>query len=352
MRIPLATYRIQFNPSFNFQTGQNIIPYLAELGVSDIYASPIFKSRTGSPHGYDIVDHNILDPELGGTEGFEKLVTHLQRHGLGWLQDIVPNHMAYHHENKMLMDILEKGECSEYFHFFDIDWNPPYENLKGKVLAPFLGRFYGDVLEDGEIQLDYEKGNLLVSYYGLKFLLNAESYQRILGYKINRFKEMLGSDDSLFRLLVKIVEDFKKLKSRKKNSQKISGMDQAKNGLWELYTKKNHVKQYLRENIKIFNGLKGHPESFHLLDDLLSGQFFRLSFWKVATEEINYRRFFNLNELITLKMEDQTVFDHTHSLIFKWTQQGKFTGLRIDHLDGLYDPTGYLKRLRQRTGDI
>jgi (1->4)-alpha-D-glucan 1-alpha-D-glucosylmutase len=353
MRIPLATYRIQFNPSFDFRAGQKIIPYLDELGVSDIYASPIFKARTGSVHGYDIVDHNLLNPELGGTESFERLAVELKRHRLGWVQDIVPNHMAYHHENKMLMDILEKRECSEYFHFFDIDWDPPYENLKGKVLAPFLGRFYGEVLEDGEIQLDYEQGDFLVSYYGLKFSLNTESYQRILGYKITRFKEILGQDKSLFNRLVNIIEDFKKLISKKK-SLKMPGADtdRVKTKLRELSANNKQIKKYIRENINIFNGLKGQPESFHLLDDLLSCQFFRMSFWKVATEEINYRRFFNLNEFITLRMEDQTVFDRIHPLIVKLTKQERFTGLRIDHVDGLYDPTDYLEKLRDQTGDV
>jgi (1->4)-alpha-D-glucan 1-alpha-D-glucosylmutase len=155
MRIPVASYRIQFTPSFGFQEANKIFPYLAELGISDIYASPIFKARKGSLHGYDIVDPNRLNSELGTESDFERLIKELKTHGMGWLQDIVPNHMAFDHENQMLVDVLENGQSSQYFDFFDIEWDHPYESIKRRVLAPFLGRFYGESLEEGEIKLRY-----------------------------------------------------------------------------------------------------------------------------------------------------------------------------------------------------
>ena len=155
MHIPMATYRIQFNPAFGFQSLRRILPYLADLGISDIYASPVFKARKGSPHGYDIVDPSQLNPELGTEDDFSDLTDEVKRNGLGWIQDVVPNHMAFAFDNKLLMDVLESGQGSKYFQFFDIDWEHDYENLKGRVLAPFLGRFYGEALEDAEIRLEY-----------------------------------------------------------------------------------------------------------------------------------------------------------------------------------------------------
>jgi (1->4)-alpha-D-glucan 1-alpha-D-glucosylmutase len=169
MRIPLATYRIQFSPAFGFSAAKDIVPYLHELGISDIYASPIFQARKGSPHGYDVVDPTQLNPELGTVEEFEALIEEVRRHDMGWIQDIVPNHMAYDGQNRMLMDVLENGAASVYFDYFDIDWNHPYEGIRKKILAPFLGGFYGECLENGEIKLHYDGNGLSVSYFELNF---------------------------------------------------------------------------------------------------------------------------------------------------------------------------------------
>ena len=353
MRVPIATYRLQFSPSFGFKEARKILRYLAELGISDIYASPIFRARKGSTHGYDLVDPNQLNPELGTTEDFEALITELQRYGMGWLQDIVPNHIAYDGENRILMDVLENGQNSEYFDFFDVEWDHPYESMRGKLLAPFLGHLYGEALEAGEITLQYGSDGFTVNYYELKFPLRIESYTSILAYRVDTFKERLGEDHPDFIKLLGIIHSLKNLPtSRAEINERYNQISFAKGILWELYTNNQDVKDFIHENVKTFNGERGNPDSFNLLNSLLSEQLTRLSFWKVATEEINYRRFFNINGLISLRMEKEEVFNYAHPLILDFLRAGKFTGVRVDHIDGLYDPAEYLKRLRDRAGDI
>ena len=352
MRIPVACYRIQFSPDFGFQAAKKIIPYLAELGMSDLYASPIFKARKGSLHGYDVVDPNQLNPQLGTASHFGQIMRALKAAGMGWLQDIVPNHMAFDHENQMLVDVLENGRSSQYFHFFDIEWDHPYESIKSRVLAPFLARFYGESLEEGEIKLRYTRNGFSLGYYSQVFPLRLESYVHLLTYQLHVLKKKLGADHPDYVKLLGILYILKTLPSREEGHERYDQIKFIKTTLWELYHKNQDIRKFIRENIKIFNGKRGNPESFNLLNDLLSEQLFRLSFWKVATEEINYRRFFNINELLSLRIEDESVFNHTHSLIFRLIEEEKITGLRIDHIDGLYDPADYLTRIRQKAGDL
>lgn len=352
-RMPIATYRLQFHQGFGFKGAGEIVEYLSKVGVSDVYASPIFKAKKESPHGYDVVNPNELNPELGTVEEFEELIKELKDRGIGWLQDIVPNHMAYDNQNRLLMDILENGETSEYFNFFDIEWNHPYEGLRGKLLAPFLGRLYGECLEDGEIVLKYESDGFSITYYDLELPLKLESYIIIITHRLNTLKKRLGEDSPDFINLLAILYSLKNLPaSREGINERYDLIRFIKRMLWQLYIKNQEINSFIDENIEFFNGKKGNPESFNLLHSLLSEQNFRLSFWKVANEEINYRRFFNINQLISLRIEDDNVFNHAHSLTFKLVKERIFTGLRIDHIDGLYDPTNYLKRLRDKTGDI
>jgi len=352
MRIPTASYRIQFTPSFGFQEAKQIVSYLAELGISDLYASPVFKSRKGSLHGYDVVDPNRLNSELGTESHFERLIDHLKSCRMGWLQDIVPNHMAFDYENQMLVDVLENGLSSQYFHFFDIEWNHPYESIKSRVLAPFLGRFYGQSLEEGEIKLRYTKNGFSLGYYSQALPLRLESYVHLLTYRLHVLKKKLGGDHPDYVKLLGILYILKTLSSREEAHERYDQIKFIKTTLWELYHNNEDIRKFIKENIRIFNGKRGNPESFNLLNDLLSEQLFRLSFWKVATEEINYRRFFNINELLSLRVEDDDVFNHTHSLIFRLIEEEKITGLRIDHIDGLYDPTNYLARIREKAGEL
>ena len=351
MKIPVATYRIQFCPSFDFDKAKAIVAYLAELGISDLYASPIFKARYGSSHGYDVVDPKQINPELGGQEKFEQLAEEVKNNGLGWLQDIVPNHQAFDSNNPILVDVLENGPESQYRDFFDIDWNHPYEGIRGRVLAPFLGKFYGDCLESGELQLQYGQQGLTVNYYDHQFPIRIESYSQVLTYQVGRLRKKLGRNNPDFVKLLGLLYAVKYIPSVAEGRERYDQISFIKGMLWELWNENQDVREYIEENIKTFNGIPGKPESFDLLDKLLADQFFRLAFWKVGNEELNYRRFFTVNDLISLRVEDEKVFNTTHSLIMRLFKEEKITGLRIDHIDGLYDPSQYLLRLRERNND-
>ncbi|MFP3866833.1 MAG: malto-oligosyltrehalose synthase [Desulfobacteraceae bacterium] len=354
MRIPRATYRLQFNPAFNFSQARQITSYLADLGISDIYASPIFKARKGSLHGYDVVDFNKLNPELGSETDFQDLVTEIKRLGLGWVQDLVPNHMAYDGENPMLMDIFENGPRSTFYNFFDIDWKHHYANIRGKVLAPILGRRYGEAIEASEIKLSYDAEGFSINYYDKKFPLKINTYATIISHRLQVLSSRLGEDHLEFMKLLGILHLIKNLPAPQ-DEDFISHYDQnkiIKNMLWELYTKNQVIRLFIDENIALFNGRPGHPESFGWLDKLLDEQIYSLAFWKVATEELNYRRFFTINDLISVKIEAEEVFNHVNCLLFKLIAEGSITGLRIDHIDGLYDPLNYLQSLAQRAKDF
>jgi len=350
MRIPTATYRIQFTADFGFDAARKITHYLAELGISDLYASPVFKARAGSTHGYDVVDPTQLNPELGTPEAFEALIAELQQEQMGWLQDIVPNHMAYNSDNQWLMDVLENGPSSSYVDHFDIAWNWPFDSTQEPILVPMLGNFYGECLENGELQLKYDETGLSINYYNLSIPLKLESYGTFLTYNLGQLARTLGRKHPTFIRLLGILYMLKNVPPEIASKQRQDQIDFVKGLLWELYSDAD-VKSFIDDNIQAFNGEKGNSESFNLLDKLLSEQFFRLAYWKVGAEEINYRRFFTVNELISVKAEELRVFNNTHALIFKLVEEGKFTGLRIDHIDGLYNPTEYLDRLREKTGD-
>ncbi len=347
MNMPTATYRIQLNPAFGFQDAQAVISYLADLGMSDLYASPIFKAVKGSLHGYDVVDPNHLNPELGGPTDLEGLAAELRKYSMGWIQDIVPNHMAIDSENRLLMDILENGSSSRYFQFFDVDWDYPAASLNKRVLAPFLGRFYGECLEDGEIVLQYGPDGFKTAYYNLAFPLRIESYLNLFN-NLSQLKRKLPEDNPDFIKLLGILYVLKSLSSSDEPEERNNQIKFIQHTMWEAYNSNAVIRAFVDENVRTFNGEKGKAESFNFLDDLLSQQVFRLSFWKVAAEEINYRRFFCVNGLISLKVEDDHVLNHTHHLIFDLIERRIVTGLRIDHVDGLYDPASYLKKLRGR----
>lgn len=341
MSIPTATYRIQFNPAFGFTEARRIVSYLKDLGVSDLYASPVFKARKGSSHGYDVIDPVSLNPELGSYEEFAVLLKDIRDSHMGWVQDIVPNHMAFDGQNTWLMDVLEKGKKSAYWGYFDIEWKDTYQSLKGKVLAPFLGQFYSKCLENSELQLRFIEGNLTVNYYDLRFPLKIETYRDVFLYDLNRLERVIGKKSQLRVEYLKAVENFGAYKDKKRN------IEQIKNKLWVLCKNEVNIGNFINENIRIFNGKKGVAKSFDPLDQLLCKQNFRLTFWKFGAEEINYRRFFNINQLISMKVEDPKVFEQTHRLILDLVRKKEISGLRIDHIDGLYDPKKYLQRLRK-----
>ncbi|MDJ1183807.1 malto-oligosyltrehalose synthase [Roseofilum casamattae] len=348
MKIPTATYRLQFTPTFTFENAEAIIPYLEKLGISDLYASPIFQAQSGSTHGYDVVDPNQINPELGGIAGLEKLLEVVQNNQLGWIQDIVPNHMAFSSQNSMLVDVLENGQNSQYKDYFDIDWNHPYEGIRDRVLAPFLGKFYGDCLESGELKLQYDKSGFTINYWEWKFPIHIESYSNILDYKSDELRRKLGRNHPDFVKFLGVLYAIKYIPTNSEQQERYAQITFIKSMLWELWNDNGEIREFIEANIEYFNGEVGKPESFNLLDDLLNNQFFRLSFWKVGNEELNYRRFFTVNDLICLRVEDEDVFNKSHKLVLDLLDEGKFTGLRIDHIDGLYDPEQYLNRLRDR----
>jgi (1->4)-alpha-D-glucan 1-alpha-D-glucosylmutase len=339
MNIPRATYRIQFNSSFGFRDAKELVPYLAGLGISHVYASPIFKARKGSPHGYDIVDPNVINPELGTQADFEALVAALKSLGIGWIQDVVPNHMAYDCDNPYLADVLEKGRRSRFAAVFDIDWESGGSSLRGRdlepflepILAPFLERPYAECLERGDMKILLGASGLVVRYGGLHFPLNAKSYTTILGPVPGLPARVVGqSGESM------TDDEFARLKQE----------------LWEFHEAGGAGRQLIDARLEEVNGSPGHPESFTALDAVLSSQFFRLAHWRLSAEEINYRRFFDVSELIGVRVEDGDVFRLTHDLIFRLIERGLIDGLRIDHIDGLFDPTAYLRQVRQRFQDL
>ncbi|MBD3272267.1 MAG: malto-oligosyltrehalose synthase, partial [Elusimicrobia bacterium] len=350
MHIPLSTYRIQFNKHFTFTHARSIIPYLARLGISDLYASPIFTARAGSMHGYDVIDPNSINPELGGRKELTDLREHMKQHGLNWIQDIVPNHMAFDTGNQWLMDILEYGSTSPYADYFDIEWDHPYENMKGKLLIPSLGKFYGESLENGEIQLTYQQTDLRIVYYNLSLPVTIPSYPFFFSYRIKELEQIMGKTNPDFIKYLGTIDLFKPVPSQERIIRGETVLH-AKKMLRGLYETNEEIRAFIDHNLALFNGTKANPKTFDLLDRLIGEQHFRLAYWKVATEEINYRRFFTINDLISLKIETEKVAQATHKLIIRMVKDNIFNGLRIDHIDGLYDPLSYCAWLSRKCPD-
>jgi (1->4)-alpha-D-glucan 1-alpha-D-glucosylmutase len=343
MRVPSATYRIQFNSSFGFEAAGRIAAYLEGLGVEAVYASPIFKARRGSTHGYDVIDPNLINPEIGSDGRFRALAGDLGRRGIGWVQDFVPNHMAYDSGNRMLMDIFEKGPSSPYFGFFDVVWDHLRENLRGKLIAPFLGGPYGETLEKGELSLQYGEDGFSIRYYETSYPVRIESYADILSHRGEVLRGRLGEEHADLLKLLGAVEVLRHLRCEQGGDEgRGLRIRMIKELIKELYERNPAVRDFVNENVSSIN------EDRDLLDRLVLRQWFRFTFWRVATKEINYQRFFNINDLISLRMEDEAVFDSVHRQLLALVGEGLITGLRIDHVDGLYDPTEYLRRLRAR----
>ncbi|HSN42194.1 MAG TPA: malto-oligosyltrehalose synthase [Burkholderiales bacterium] len=356
LRVPVATYRLQFNHGFTFTQAAELAPYLHELGISHCYCSPYLKARPGSIHGYDIIDHNALNPEIGSREDFERFVTTLKERGMGQILDIVPNHMGVlGSDNGWWLDVLENGQASVYAGYFDIDWEPFNEELRGKVLLPVLGEHYGTVLNNGGLQLgfDGERGEFSIHYVDHRFPIDPREYPRILGHQADRIISRLGTENAQGLEFQSLVTAFGHLPSRSETApEKVAERNRDKEihkrHLADLCQRSPDVMRLVSENINEFNGISGDPASFDLLHQLIKAQAFRLAYWRVASDEINYRRFFDINDLAALRMENEAVFEATHRLIFELVAAGKADGLRIDHPDGLNDPGQYFQRLQDR----
>jgi (1->4)-alpha-D-glucan 1-alpha-D-glucosylmutase len=356
-RIPTATYRIQFNAGFTFRDAAAIVPYLAELGVSDLYASPYLQARPGSVHGYDIVDHDHLNREIGDEHDHGRMSAALREHGLGHVLDIVPNHMgiamgARGKRNRWWMSVLENGPASPYASHFDIDWNPRNPELCGKVLLPVLGDQYGCVLEAGELNLVYEAGQFRVEYYDNVFPVTPASTAAVLQLALEKLHRK--PNDAERMELESIMTALRHLPPRRaRDTRSINERSRerivTRRRLRDLVYRSDAVRQALKEAVDEYNGTPGEPHSFDRLDTLLNHQAYRLAYWRVAAEEINYRRFFDVNDLAGVRVERPRVFDATHRLILRLVREGIVTGLRIDHPDGLFDPRGYLVTLQRTT---
>lgn len=346
---PSASYRLQFNREFTFADASKIIPYLNLLGISHVYASPFLKSRAGSPHGYDIVDHNTLNPEIGDESSFATYVETLHQHGTGQILDIVPNHMGVGgDDNAWWQDVLENGEASIYAQYFDIDWHPVNPALRNKILLPFLGDHYGTVLEQGELTLtlDTDNGAFGVRYFEHLFPIDPRSYPRIIEFRIEILEQRLKNDHEAFNALVALTADCQALPRRTELSaarrqQRHQGIAACKRRLAELCRNYPDIQAYLDETVKQFNGTVDQRKSFNPLHRLLEAQAYRLAYWQVASDEINYRRFFDISELAGIRTENSEVFAATHRFIRRLIENGEVNGLRIDHPDGLSDPFKY-----------
>jgi (1->4)-alpha-D-glucan 1-alpha-D-glucosylmutase len=352
--IPLATYRLQFNRDFTFSQAAELVPYLAALGISHCYASPYLRARPGSLHGYDIIDHNVLNPEIGSREEFEGLVTALHEHGMGQILDVVPNHMGVMgSDNAWWLDVLENGEASSYADYFDIDWDPLKDELQGKVLVPVLGEQYGTVLDRGELKLtfDAEKGEFSIFYQQHRFPVDPREYPRILNHRLERLEQSLGAQHEDLLELQSLISAFNHVPGRRetaaeKKAERIRDKEIHKRRLAALCAKSSEIAKFIGENVREISGSPSDPRSFDELHELIKAQAYRLAYWRVAADDINYRRFFDINDLAGLRMENAAVFDSTHRFILELVREGKVDGLRIDHPDGLYSPAQYFQRLQ------
>jgi len=341
MRLPTATYRVQLNGDFNFRRLTDILDYLSALGVSDIYASPIFAARPGSTHGYDVCDPNRLNPELGSAADWQALTEKRQRLEMGWLQDIVPNHMAYSQNNAKLKALFELGPRHGPGDFFDITWNHPHAPLTGRLSAPFLGAPLEQCLDNGELTVRYDADGLFLAYYEHRFPLALKSYGGLFDDTDDDRKDSHRRPDQVVQWL-----DLIGSLQRRDVDPDVQVAD-LKNELWHRFQASAAVRDFVTGRLNRLN----HRDHRSALDRLLEQQFFYPDFWQNAAWHINYRRFFYINDLIAVRQEDGQVFEQTHELIGRLIREGVFTGLRVDHVDGLLMPGIYLDRLRRACGD-
>ncbi|MGH2650007.1 MAG: malto-oligosyltrehalose synthase, partial [Actinomycetota bacterium] len=352
-RVPQATYRLQFSGAFTFDQGRAVVSYLAGLGIDTVYASSYLAARPGSPHGYDIVDHNALNSEIGPQEAYERFVCALRDQGMGQILDVVPNHMGIAEScNRWWNDVLENGPSSPYAEFFDIDWDPVKRELAGKVLLPILGDQYGRVLENQELRLEYAHGAFAVRYHETLLPIELRSALQILVFRLEPLAATLGEDSVDLQEYHSILTALQNLPgwaetSPDRGRERMREQEVIRRRLAHLVEGSGPIGTSIEEAVHVFNGKRGDPRSFDLFDRLLGDQVYRLAHWRVAADEINYRRFFDINELAAIRMENPAVFRESHRLILRLVEEGKVSGLRIDHPDGLYDPRRYFLALQR-----
>jgi (1->4)-alpha-D-glucan 1-alpha-D-glucosylmutase len=351
-RLPRATYRLQFNRAFRFRDAIALIPYLSDLGISDLYASPIFQACSASGHGYDISNYNRINPDLGQESDLDELIGELAKRDMGLILDVVPNHMGIRDaHNAWWMDVLENGPSSTYARYFDIDWKPVKRELKNRVLLPILEDQYGTTLESGKLRLVFEDGSFFIRYHETVLPVTPRTYSGILGHRLDWLSEQLGPEDPHLQELQSILTALSYLPSRTeldpgKIAERSREKEVVKRRIAALYKSSPELRSAIEATVRDFNGNVDDPHSFDELDELLDKQVYRPAFWKVAAEEINYRRFFDINDLAAIRVEDPEVFQASHELLFRLLTNRHITGLRVDHADGLWDPAGYLRQLQ------
>jgi (1->4)-alpha-D-glucan 1-alpha-D-glucosylmutase len=341
LRIPCSTYRLQLHKEFTFDDAAGIADYLRALGVSHVYCSPYLQASPGSMHGYDVVSHQRVNQELGGAEGHERFCRKLGEVDLGQVLDIVPNHMSLGKENRYWWDVLENGTSSRYASFFDIDWQPQEERLRDKVLMPILGDQYGKVLQTGGIRVVRRGNRFQVECSGQTLPTSPTSLPVIL----SRAAEYAKSDTLSF-----LAASFGRLPQPEYVDRRtILARNRDKVVLFDLLERLSNEEQGVWEAIdQSVSELNGNQDA---LDDFLNQQNYRLAYWKTADQQLSYRRFFDVNSLIGLRVEREYVFEETHALVLDWLKRGVLDGVRVDHPDGLRDPLEYLKRLREKAPD-
>jgi (1->4)-alpha-D-glucan 1-alpha-D-glucosylmutase len=341
VRIPTSTYRLQLHKGFNFDDAAGVAGYLCDLGISHVYSSPYLEAAPGSTHGYDVVDHHRVNMELGGMDAHERFCARLGKACLGQVLDIVPNHMSLGKENRTWWDVLENGESSRYASFFDIDWQSYEERLRNKVLVPVLADQYGKVLQAGDIRVMRHGNSFQVEYGEQKLPVAPQSLQTIL----SRAAEVAESDTLSFlaasfgRLPSPEFADRRTILARHRDKVVLKGL------LARLCLEEPGVAEALDQAVAELN------EDKDALDDFLNQQNYRLAYWKTADQQLGYRRFFDVNTLIGLRVEREHVFEETHALVLDWLRRGVLDGVRIDHPDGLRDPLQYFRRLREHAPD-
>jgi len=357
-RPPRATYRVQLNREFTFNDAARIVPYLARLGISHLYTSPILKARPGSMHGYDVVDHTVLNPELGSQADFERLVALLHEHEMGLIVDIVPNHLGIMGcDNEWWLDLLENGPAAQAARNFDVDWHPNRASLRNRVLVPILGGPFGAVLESGDLKVEFdaERGSFRVRYFEHCFPIDPREYPKLFEGVFDDAASALPPEDPDRADFESLLTAFANLPARDDDSPDAKAVryrdkEAHKRRLVRLIERSPAIRGRIAAAVARINGVVGEPRSFDALDRLLDAQAYRLANWRVAIDEINYRRFFDVNDLAALRMNEPAVFEETHALIFELIERGQIDGLRIDHSDGLFDPLEYFERLQRRFG--
>lgn len=354
---PERTYRLQLHAGFRFDDARTVLPYLHDLGVTHVYLSPVLQAGAGSTHGYDTVDHERLSPELGGDEAFAALVDAAAARNMGIVVDFVPNHMSTDPSaNRWWRDVLRHGRASPWAEVFDVDWEPVKDELHGRILLPVLGAAYGEVLESGELALVLEDGAASVRGAGLDVPIDPRELPRVLEHDLDALRGRLGDEDAELVELQSIVTALRNLPARTDTDptrirERQREAEVTRERLARLLTSSAAVREHVDAAIAAIRGTAGRPETFDALHALLEAQAYRLAHWRTASHEINYRRFFDINGLAGVRMEVPRVFDASHALLARLVADDRVQGVRLDHIDGLFDPADYLARLRETLGD-